>query len=80
MLEKKEMDESQIENIQKVVSHINEILNIIDMYEGSRQGSFAIMKCEEVVMWIQSMMSNVPYRKEIINPPEENISEINTAA
>ena len=80
MLEKKEMDVSQIDRIQKVVMHINEILNIVDMFEPSRPGSMVITKCEEAVMWCQSMMSNIPLRMEIVNHVEENKDEINNAA
>lgn len=80
MLEKKEMDASQIDRIQKVVLHVNEILNIVDQFEPSRPGSMVITKCEEAVMWCQSMMSNIPLRKENINSLDENKVEINNAA
>lgn len=80
MLEKKEMDVHHIERIQKVVLHINEILNVVDEFEPSRPGSMVITKCEEAVMWCQSMMSNIPLRQKNVNPLDENKSEINTAA
>lgn len=80
MLEKKEVDLNHIEKIQCVVAHINEILNIVDLFEPSRPGSMVITKCEEAVMWCQSMMSNIPLRKEINNTADVNISEINTDA
>jgi hypothetical protein len=72
------MEMAHLEKIQNVVLHINEILNIVDLFEPSRPGSMVITKCEEAVHWCQTMMSNVPLRKELVNPVDENISEINT--
>ncbi len=80
MLEKRVMDDSNTGNIQAIVGHVNEILNIVDLYESSRPGSMVVTKLEEAVMWAQSMMSNIPLRKEVVTPVDENKDEINTAA
>lgn len=77
MLEKKVLDIDNSEKIQKIVGYVNEILNVVDQFEPSRQGSIALTKLEEAVMWTQSMMANIPLKQEVVNPLETKNEEIN---
>lgn len=80
MLEKREIDDAQKEIIDQAVVHVNELIQIVDGFESSRQGSLAVTKLEEFVMWFQMMVTNVPKRTEKVNDIGENKGEIIDAA
>ena len=51
--------------IGKVVHHITQVMDIIDLYEPSRPGQLAFTKLEEAIMWSQVMVNNIAQKQPV---------------
>lgn len=53
--------------IQQMIGHIQNAMDIIDLFEPSRPGGLAFTKLEEAIMWMQVLINNIALKKMSIS-------------